>query len=1023
MDSADSGPDLRDYAALLRRRWRTVAAGVLAGLAAAAVALLVAPETYTATSSVQVRPTGLAELTGERSGRTNGEVNLDTEAQVVRSAQVATAAAELMGTGASAAELRERVTVTVPPNSSVLEIAYSAIGPDSARQGAEAFADAYLAHRTAEVESQVDRRLDALRKEVDSRYGELEDLAETAGDSDGGGADQIRAETRLEAVQTEIAGLNGEIDPLAALRDSIIPGQIITAATTPDAPSSPVPAVWLSGGALLGLLAGLALAVADDRGDGRLHGLRDIRRATRPPMLLDLSDDGRATRAVGLVPASGPAGQRVNGVAHTLSARMGPGGHVLVVPGASNGDAGMVAAANLAAAFARIGADVLLVCADPREAAQSAESTDPAADDRTGGREHDRLATAEHAVSAATGAEATAGDGTTAEDAEARAETAVTTTETGTATGGEPDAPHQGEGEGAARAESAGEGAGGAAAPSGSDAPERTADSGAQNRPEWDERGTGKGADGTGRTAAGPARRGRPAKVARENSGPAAGLLDLPEGPGLAEALADGVDPALLECRPEGLPGLRVLRHGRPGAAELLQREAMADLVRRLRDEARFVIIATAPTSERADAQAIAAVADAVLPTAELGRTRASELTAAVDRLAAMGTEVAGIAIVPARVGPQPVLASQPGAGSALATTTAAGTPEPAPVAGTARGAETEGPADTAVAGSMEAATGEPPEGATGEPPEGATGESPEADATGTAAEGAPAETAGNPLGAATDAATAKSPGTATLQAPDAAAAKAPDATSARGSDAASAKGSDAGTGPAEDAPPRAAANGGKRHASAVAAEPGGLTVTVPVDDVAADTAPTEPEAPAEGGIATSTSSMAPSSAAETATTEADAAGDGTSATPAHADVASATGTDTGAKSTRKGGRRTKGTAKRTTRSPRSRGTAAAATAAGSATGVATTGSSTEATTTGSATAKDTADSGTATAPEPPDGKAAKGRAGKNGTKTAPGGTQSPANTDTARDTSGNEDDQGAGGNGDATGSDLSLQR
>ncbi|MFC7742693.1 Wzz/FepE/Etk N-terminal domain-containing protein [Nocardiopsis composta] len=129
MQTADAGPELRDYADVLRRRWVAVAAGAAGGLLVAVAAVLALPSEYASTTAVQVRPTGPAELTGERSGRTNGEVNLDTEAQVVRSTKVAAAAGELIGATETPDELRERVEITVPPNSSVLEIAYRGDSP------------------------------------------------------------------------------------------------------------------------------------------------------------------------------------------------------------------------------------------------------------------------------------------------------------------------------------------------------------------------------------------------------------------------------------------------------------------------------------------------------------------------------------------------------------------------------------------------------------------------------------------------------------------------------------------------------------------------------------------------------------------------------------------------------------------------------------------------------------------------------------------------------------------------------
>ncbi|MEE2046707.1 hypothetical protein Q7689_25565, partial [Nocardiopsis tropica] len=65
----------------------------------------------------------------------------------------AVVARTLAGTGPgpapTTAELRERVEVSVPPNSNVLEIHYSAGSPEAARAGAEADAVAFLARRRA----------------------------------------------------------------------------------------------------------------------------------------------------------------------------------------------------------------------------------------------------------------------------------------------------------------------------------------------------------------------------------------------------------------------------------------------------------------------------------------------------------------------------------------------------------------------------------------------------------------------------------------------------------------------------------------------------------------------------------------------------------------------------------------------------------------------------------------------------------------------------------------------------------
>ncbi|MFD0773921.1 YveK family protein, partial [Streptomonospora algeriensis] len=277
MDTS-AGGDLTDVAATLRRRWRAVAACTAAGLMLAAAALLLVPRTYTSTAAVHVRPTGIPEITGERSGRTNGEVNLDTEAQIVQSAEVSAAVAERLGSGADPVELRRRVEVSVPPNSSVLQISYPGSDPQSARRASAAFADAYLGYRKDRVDRQIGDILSSLQDEVDTRYTELERIAR----GDGGAALQ---QGRITAVQNEIAELNKEIHPLTALRSSVAPARIITPANTPEEASSPVPVLWLAAGGVLGLTAGLAAAFGADRRDHRLHTVRETERAAGVPVL------------------------------------------------------------------------------------------------------------------------------------------------------------------------------------------------------------------------------------------------------------------------------------------------------------------------------------------------------------------------------------------------------------------------------------------------------------------------------------------------------------------------------------------------------------------------------------------------------------------------------------------------------------------------------------------------------------------------------------------------------------------
>ncbi|WP_026338420.1 LPS biosynthesis protein [Nocardiopsis sp. CNS-639] len=560
-----SGPELREYTALLRRRWRFVGAGVLGGLALASAAVVALPAAYTSVSAVQVQPSGMAEFTGERSGRLAGDVNLDTEAQVLLSDRVSSAVAEALaeegGAAPSVADLRERVDVSVPPNSSVLEISYSAGSPEAARAGAQAYADAYLELRRERIDGLIESHLEALRGEQGARY---EALAEAAGESADPGAD-----ARVEALRAEITELGNGISPLSALAETVEPGSVITPAGLPERASSPMPALWLVGGAALGLLTGLLAAVVRDRLDPRLHDAEETGRIGEVPVLLDLSERvGRGQRSPGLLPDGDRRGQRVNEFAHLVRARLaavpvpaavgGPSevagptgaggtgvsdragagaggargedglavllgdeeavlGRVLLVTATTPGRAGAATAVNLAASLARTGSETLLVCADPR-----------------------------------------------------------------TDTVGE--------------------------------------------------------------------------------------LLGLPEGPGLAEALLEGEDPADLEVRPDAVPRLRVLRYGSPGLDAPVQGTAMPELVRLLRAGAEYVVVAVAPVSERADAHALAGSADLMLPVVELDRTRRAELRELLVLAGRFGVPVPGTAVLPRQplAGPAPVAspsAAEPVAG------------------------------------------------------------------------------------------------------------------------------------------------------------------------------------------------------------------------------------------------------------------------------------------------------------------------------------------------------------------------
>ena len=170
------------------------------------------------------------------------------------------------------------VTVTVPPNTSVLEIAYAAPTAALAQQGAQAVAEAYLESRaeTAQVltDNRISRTLTQIQQttaEQDSITAELNDPANGLTDAE----EQVLRERREQADRRLVA-LNSTLASLNTIE--IKPGTVINDALLPGSPRDPNPVLVIPSSLMLGLLAGLGVAVLRERRDPRLHDDTELER-------------------------------------------------------------------------------------------------------------------------------------------------------------------------------------------------------------------------------------------------------------------------------------------------------------------------------------------------------------------------------------------------------------------------------------------------------------------------------------------------------------------------------------------------------------------------------------------------------------------------------------------------------------------------------------------------------------------------------------------------------------------------
>ncbi len=231
--------DLGDYASLVRRRWTWVLGSVLVCAALAALFLNVAEQTFVSSSKVLVKSTvGTSSAVGDR---TNDAINLDTEAQLVTSEPVAERAGELLGSDKSPVALANQVTVAVPPNTTVLSIAFSASSAEDAQDGASAFAQAYLENRTDSAQDVLASDVDRLQEQIEQVSAQIEDTSVGISRLNGPdeGADRAFLIARRENLNSQLASYNAQLAPLVGTL--VNPGQVITEAQLPSDSGRPEP--------------------------------------------------------------------------------------------------------------------------------------------------------------------------------------------------------------------------------------------------------------------------------------------------------------------------------------------------------------------------------------------------------------------------------------------------------------------------------------------------------------------------------------------------------------------------------------------------------------------------------------------------------------------------------------------------------------------------------------------------------------------------------------------------------------
>ena len=257
--------------AALRRSAVLIVVLALTGTALGVAAGLRRAEDHTARASILVSP-----LDGNPfypSGRGDDLINLETEAQLVRSDAVARATAERIGDPADTSDMLSGLDVTVPANTQILTVEYTAGSDAVAVRRAQGFAEAYLDFRKARSEDVTRAKTDRIQSQINTQNKSLSELVSRA-NAELNPARKTLLQEQVGGVTSQIGQLQAQLAELQT--GSIDPGQVITPAEVVSRSTLRALFIYALAGTVLGLLLALGVVIIRARAENRIHHADDI---------------------------------------------------------------------------------------------------------------------------------------------------------------------------------------------------------------------------------------------------------------------------------------------------------------------------------------------------------------------------------------------------------------------------------------------------------------------------------------------------------------------------------------------------------------------------------------------------------------------------------------------------------------------------------------------------------------------------------------------------------------------------
>jgi hypothetical protein len=261
LQSARSGEvvPLATFGRALRYRWPLVLLATLLGVALGLLITNLREPAFSAATTVQINR-GLVGGDVLESNATSG-VNAVSEGQFARSTAVAEAAKRLLATDQDTDELLGQVEVQASEPAASLTFRFSENSERGAVEGANAFADAYLEVRAAQLTALLERTRTALQEQQDRVATEL-----------------LRPGAPVVALQAQLTDSAQRLGRLASV--VVDPGRTVSRASQAQQGLSPI--VFLIAGGLIGFLLGWVGAVLLEGRRGVVRTEEDLRLLSVP---------------------------------------------------------------------------------------------------------------------------------------------------------------------------------------------------------------------------------------------------------------------------------------------------------------------------------------------------------------------------------------------------------------------------------------------------------------------------------------------------------------------------------------------------------------------------------------------------------------------------------------------------------------------------------------------------------------------------------------------------------------------